>query len=400
VLAEWVEDGEAVIIRGAQYTAFSNAKDMIERYRSALPPEPPAATGGIPGFTPLPSNPQWGLPSQPTAPSASWDAPIQPSAPDPQWGLTGDTPGPPLSGSSAGAAPLGSGTGPTAPSGMPGSEVMRDLMSQYPERVQQFAREHPEAVQEFLSNPQQFMREHPEVVREFLMAQRAQRMGAAGGGPGSGTGPGMGLGMGTGPAATTVRPRRRGRGCFTGCLVVVLIVVVLGIANSSRVVAYVKSFLTPTPTSSGLIRFGAANVVWSQTHTPDSTQPAGSASPAPFSGSGQYTATTLVDGHVVGYTLHFASGGVTQSTALTAAKSELPGDATRVYNLSNGQCEIYQYRSTTLANALGDTSSSDSNGRVDITLSSAAGGTGFDQQHIVMAVLALGKAGDQTTGHC
>ncbi|HET9017043.1 MAG TPA: hypothetical protein VFN57_15685, partial [Thermomicrobiaceae bacterium] len=42
VLAEWVADGEAVVIRAADYPAFATARDLIERYRAALPPEPPS----------------------------------------------------------------------------------------------------------------------------------------------------------------------------------------------------------------------------------------------------------------------------------------------------------------------------------------------------------------------
>ncbi|HET9017497.1 MAG TPA: hypothetical protein VFN57_17990, partial [Thermomicrobiaceae bacterium] len=269
VLAEWVADGEAVVIRAADYPAFATARDLIERYRAALPPEPPsteALLGGaaelpsspLPGYRPPTPDPVWDVPapsplapdpllgSPSSAPSPPWQEPPQPPAASQPW----DTPAP------RAPAPDPSG-GPTVPEGLPGSDAAREMLSAYPEPVRQFARDHPEAVQEFLSNPQQFMREHPEVVREFMLAQRAQRMSASGGGAGSVSGM-----QSSGGSATTAgaRPQRSGRSRASGCLLAIVLIAALVLAREgSRAVTYVKSHLTlAAPTS--LSRPGGSGV--------------------------------------------------------------------------------------------------------------------------------------------
>ena len=149
----------------------------------------------------------------------------------------------------------------------------------------------------------------------------------------------------------------------------------------------------PVAAASAVTGFGATDTNWNSAHTEDTEFAPGAVydtdpSLPEINGhtGAKYTAVLHTAGHVISYTLNLPTG-TDLTEAMARTESDLPSDATAVWEAAKDTCSQMEFRSSTLGTALGDPSIGDEAGDVFVEFTT---GDGYDPSDVTNVLVGLG----------
>jgi hypothetical protein len=132
------------------------------------------------------------------------------------------------------------------------------------------------------------------------------------------------------------------------------------VVTIGRLTAAPKSSAAPTPDSTGLTELGATEAQWKAQHMPDAGFGNSSFLPRNLDGLDRFVNVTFESGRVSGFIMQFDTRKVNDVAAKVIARSELPADASLVFESRkysgttdiDEQCDQLQYQSATVGKLL------------------------------------------------
>jgi hypothetical protein len=183
----------------------------------------------------------------------------------------------------------------------------------------------------------------------------------------------------------------------------VVALAVMAIQPSSRTVAQGGDQATVAARQTavaGLTGYGATIASWNAHHVADRRAAPGTAYDPLNDGNGtdRFAGVLTQDGRVVGFTIQFPKGsaGVSRREAEQQVRSVLPHDVTQVYDLTEPGCELLQYQSPTLRQAVGGSS----DGRVNAEFWNFQTPDVYDPAHINTIDVTQGFPDDRQSIQC